>query len=142
MSHGTSCFNWEQYISLAEKILDSDDISSLKEAAQRAAISRAYYGAYCLARNLAINNNWVTNSTDKNMHSKVINFYINSTEKIKRDIGTNLRRLRKDRNDVDYEDYCPKANEKYSKKCIEIAKIIKNNIIELEKLINNTGTTA
>lgn len=137
MSHGSSCFNWDQYIFLAEMVLNSPEVIPIKESAQRSAISRAYYGAFCLTRNLAFQQNWVTKSRSSNIHSKVIKYFKNSSDKLKIEIGINLDRLRKDRNNADYSDSWSKINQNYSIKCIEVAKNIKNNIIKLESQIND-----
>ena len=45
-------FDWGDYLGLAST-LEADKGSSFQEAALRSAVSRAYYAAYCYARNYA-----------------------------------------------------------------------------------------
>lgn len=44
-------FNWSEYLEFAEKQVCVDKHNNVDEAACRAAISRAYYAAFCSSRN-------------------------------------------------------------------------------------------
>lgn len=44
-------FDWSQYRDLAQELVGQTKSASSGEAKQRAAISRAYYAAFCKARN-------------------------------------------------------------------------------------------
>jgi hypothetical protein len=46
-------FDWYQYLALAEYLYDNCDTFPNREACLRAAISKAYYAAFCSARNYA-----------------------------------------------------------------------------------------
>ena len=48
-------FDWADYLKLAEALTQSLTVPGPEEAALRAAMSRAYYAAFCSARNLAGN---------------------------------------------------------------------------------------
>jgi uncharacterized protein (UPF0332 family) len=40
-------FNWKDYLTFAENIYDAPELPGPREAALRAAVSRAYYAAFC-----------------------------------------------------------------------------------------------
>jgi len=46
-------FDWEQYYDLAEWLLKHPGTAAPQEASLRSAVSRAYYAAFCPARNFA-----------------------------------------------------------------------------------------
>lgn len=46
-------FDWREYLALARGLAGDSDASYSAEAARRAAISRAYYGAFGFARGVA-----------------------------------------------------------------------------------------
>jgi uncharacterized protein (UPF0332 family) len=49
-------FNWEEYLHLAQFLQGQINVKCSKEAAYRSAVSRAYYAAFCFARNYARDN--------------------------------------------------------------------------------------
>ena len=88
-------FKWFDYIDLADRL-----IQDASEAAYRSAISRAYYGAFCLARDTAQLSDY--GKTD--VHKVVADQYLHSSEGKKRLIGNKLEELRRNRNRADYND--------------------------------------
>ena len=44
-------FDWHQYLDLAQELAGQQQKPSTEDARLRSAASRAYYGAYCAARN-------------------------------------------------------------------------------------------
>jgi hypothetical protein len=105
-------FDWSEYLNLANKLVGAKSTTpQADEACHRAAVSRAYYAAYCLTRNLARGRGWVTLTGAAIDHRNVKNHFKNSRQKNKKQIGVNLERLRADRNDADYKDVLrkPKA---------------------------------
>ncbi|MFZ5944991.1 MAG: DNA-binding protein [Bacillota bacterium] len=74
----------------------------LIEAKQRTAISRAYYGAFCVARDFIVENNLTTIPNNAEAHLKVKEFYKDSEDVNYKKVGANLDRLRINRNDADY----------------------------------------
>lgn len=102
MSHGKS-FRWADYISLADELIDEN--SAPGEAKYRTAISRAYYGAFCSARNMAIDNRWVQVTRTGRDHRLVREYYEDDSDLRKRYVGTFLLKLRVLRNQADYDDY-------------------------------------
>ena len=97
-------FNWHDYLLLAQTLFSGARGNSLEEAKLRSAISRAYYAAFCLARNHLIHKEGVIVRPSSGVHMKVIDRFKYSRDRRKRRIGTNLNRLRIDRNKSDYED--------------------------------------
>ncbi len=95
-------FDWRLYIKLAGELINFQREKSLAESYWRSAISRAYYGAFCLSRNF-LSLRRIT-LPRRNVHRFVIDRYKESVDRDKRKIGIELDRLRKDRNDADYED--------------------------------------
>jgi uncharacterized protein (UPF0332 family) len=90
-------FNWSEYLDLANSISRIG-----KESCYRSAISRAYYAAFCLARNLALDRGAVVNR-DASSHQVVADYYIDMGTDLGNKIGANLERLRVSRNRADYD---------------------------------------
>jgi len=111
MSSGDSIFNWQELIDLANNLKSWSEVGS-NEAINRSIISRSYYGAFCLARNLAKKNGWITLSNNGTDHDKVKRYYKDDKNKIKKQIGVVLERLHTDRKYADYEDFCCNSEQK------------------------------
>jgi len=98
--------DWSEYFNLAKKLAETSE-----EAKLRFAVSRAYYSAFCLARNylrdiqLDPRLSW-HKTYDINAHKYVAEKFIYNQSKSQTmiEIGQNLNRLRKMRNKADYED--------------------------------------
>jgi len=88
-------FNWQNFILLAEKLMQNHD-----EASLRTCISRSYYGVFCIARN----KKGFKNYKYPDIHRKVIEEYMNSNKKEERQIGKILDDLRWWRNKADYDE--------------------------------------
>jgi uncharacterized protein (UPF0332 family) len=93
-------FNWTDYLQLAQQLLGQDAPVST-EAKQRTAISRAYYAAYNEARRFARQHGFRESQFDN--HRSLIEHFLNEPLREGRNIGENLRRLRDQRNDADYQ---------------------------------------
>ena len=99
-------FDWEEYFNLAKELAGTTE-----EAKLRSAVSRAYYSAFCLARNYLRDIqqdprlSW-HKTYDINAHQYVAEKFIYNQSKSQTmiEIGQNLNRLRKMRNNADYED--------------------------------------
>lgn len=92
-------FDWSTYIALAKNLSALPD-----EAAQRSAISRAYYSAFHAANGiLKINGIQTFPKDQRKSHDKVWNVYKESHKKDCRRIGNRAARLMEDRNDADYD---------------------------------------
>lgn len=99
-------FNWELYIDLANTLINvAKTQRTLEEAYLRSAMSRAYYGIFCIARNFLIRKGKTIPKIDT--HKFIRCEYQKSQNRVEKKIAKNLRRLWKERKDADYED---KAN--------------------------------
>jgi len=97
-------FHWSDYLTLAESLVTDPAAPGPREATLRAAISRAYYAAFCSARNLAKSRGEIVTTQTASEHGLVIAHFRGSSEPIRRRIGADLGRLRKHRNSADYDD--------------------------------------
>lgn len=90
----------------------------------RSAISRAYYGIFCIARNKKGYNEYY----GADVHRKVINDYKNSINEDEQEIGGILDRIRKLRNHADYDEN-KSIDKNVAYRAVELAKyalMIKN----------------
>lgn len=94
-------FIWREYIVFAENIINS----IVSEASFRSCISRAYYGAFCTARNFCLNKKYVSHSDSKvpDIHRKIIEILKNSYVLEEYSLGNILHELRVERNSADYD---------------------------------------
>lgn len=101
-------FAWIDFLELAEFLANSQGSFS-DEAGKRSAISRAYYAAYCHARNYAVNVLGVDFEKDKSarnvdIHVKVRQCYLNHADENLNEIGNLLQVARDRRNNSDYDE--------------------------------------
>jgi len=94
-------FDWRAYLHLAGELLSHQQTAIPQEAYLRSAISRAYYGVFCIARNFLISKGTTIPRIDT--HKFVRETFFNSTHKIERKIGKDLRDLWHERKEADYE---------------------------------------
>lgn len=97
-------FNWKLYIQLSDELINYQRTAILQEAYLRTAISRSYYGVFCIARNLLSKKITIPKIDTHKFVRKKYKDSINITE---RKIGASLNRLWRKRKDADYEN---KAN--------------------------------
>jgi len=91
-------FDWKEYVKLAEELSENQN-----EAHLRSAISRAYYGVFCISRNKKAFKNYKLKKGE-NIHWMVINAYKNSPNYNDELAGKYLDELRKNRNNADYDE--------------------------------------
>jgi len=121
-------FDWKLYVQLAEELIDFYRSEALKEAYFRSAISCAYYGVFCIARNFLKSKGKTIPPIDT--HKFVREQFKRSSDMIERKIGENLARLWKERKDSDYEDTAD-INRERAKTACELAKRL---LQELKKI--------
>lgn len=93
-------FDWSQYFVLAEHLAEQDD-----EASRRSAVSRAYYAAYCSARNwLQANEPDLGRAPPGESHRYIWDRYQRGPHRIRVRIGAEGNRFRSERNRADYTD--------------------------------------
>ena len=95
-------FDWKLYVQLADELINHQRIQSIQEAYFRSAISRSYYGTFCIARNLLTKRGVTIPRIDT--HKFVRTTYQISPDKKEKEIGNKLHRLWRERKDADYED--------------------------------------
>jgi len=99
-------FDLGEYLSLAEDLIGAT-ISGPPvgaEAQHRSCVSRAYYAAFILARNHLCDVDHIAIPHSGGAHAFVINAFRQHTDPRRIQIGSQLRRLRDDRNRCDYDD--------------------------------------
>jgi uncharacterized protein (UPF0332 family) len=104
-------FDWYQYLVLAEYLYDNRDTFPDREACLRAAISKAYYAAFCSARNYARDCDRLALNESAQDHGSVKKHYIRAPDPKNRQVGNSLDRLRDSRNQADYSDSIDKLEE-------------------------------
>lgn len=91
-------FDWKEYLTLAERLRTDGG-----QACFRSSISRAYYAAFCIARDKVGLKDYEPERTgDPPIHKKVINTLRTSEKMSEREISLILDQLRKMRNEADY----------------------------------------
>jgi len=114
-------FDWRDYLILSEELAKRSEESCL-----RTSISRAYFAAWCIARNKKGYKNYKPKG-GKNIHWIIINAYKNAKDKALRKVGWNLDELRKTRNDADYNED-KRVNKELAERMLILAKGISDNL--------------
>jgi uncharacterized protein (UPF0332 family) len=98
-------FGWSEYLKVARELAGQPTDLPSPEAKKRCAISRAYYAAFCSARNyLRDKDNDPDIPVGGNAHGYVRRQFKISKDRVRREIGEYLARLVAKRNIVDYDD--------------------------------------
>ena len=97
-------FDWREYLVLAEALLQARTSLAQEEACCRAAVSRAYYAVYGVARNQARDQDGLQLPATGDAHQRVSTHYRQGPSALHRAVGNTLRRLRRVRNRADYDD--------------------------------------
>ena len=100
-------FDWTEYLYLAQEMSGQATAPSTEEARLRSAVSRAYYAAFCRARNHLRDVEHHRIPADNLAHNYVPAQFKSSRSKVQREIGHSLNRLRVLRNQADYDDVVP-----------------------------------
>lgn len=118
-------FDWKLYVDLSEELINHQKNPSLKDAYLRSAISRAYYGVFCIDR-IPLIYQTVFLSRDAS-HKEVREHYNNAVARKERLIGTKLNRLWMERKAADYD-----ADETFS---LDRAKTAQQMAVDTLKLL-------
>lgn len=97
-------FDWREYLALAMRLASGGGVTDCKEAADRSAVSRAYYAAFCVARNYAVGNLGFRPKGNANVHRELREFLQGQGHV---QMASDLNKLRQWRNDCDYENQVP-----------------------------------
>lgn len=95
-------FDWKLYVDLSAELINHQRTPLLKDAYLRSAVSRSYYGVFCIARNLLIPK--TVFFPQKDIHKFVREQYNNSITRKEKVIGVKLGRLWTERKAADYEE--------------------------------------
>ena len=104
-------FDWSEYLTLAHELAGEVSVPSSRESKLRSAISRAYYAAFCRARNHLRETQPHGIPRGPEVHKYVQNQFLSSRDPARKKIGTNLERMRDGRNKADYDDSVPGLDE-------------------------------
>lgn len=94
-------FDWREYLALAQYLQSQGNGTFSQEAAHRCAVSRAYYAAFCHARNYARDHQGFNLTRDPNEHERVRSHF---QQRGNTAVATDLALLRQWRNQCDYHD--------------------------------------
>jgi len=94
-------FDWLSYLELARELARQGNASHLREAANRSAVSRAYYAAFCFCRNYAEQHLGFQRSSLAAEHAQLRKHLSRHNHGR---VASNLNRLRQWRNQCDYDD--------------------------------------
>ena len=102
-------FNWTTYLVLARELAGHSAprrqrSAAYEQARLRSAISRAYYAAFCRARNHLRDNEGLSPPRSADVHQWVVNQFLNSPNQVHIGVAQDLNRLRRQRNIADYDD--------------------------------------
>lgn len=97
-------FDWSEYLKLAQELAGPSTLHATPETRQRAAISRAYYAAFCKCRNYLRDEKEHRVPLGGRAHQFVRDEFKKDSDRLQKRIGYNLERLRSDRNKADYDD--------------------------------------
>ena len=100
-------FAWVEYLAVAEGLLQQRGTLADAEACCRATISRAYYAAFCAARNHARDVEGLRLTQTGEDHREVLRHYRRPTQAGHQEVGALLFRLRRHRTQADYADTMP-----------------------------------
>lgn len=95
-------FDWKLFVQLADELISHQRTAVLREAYFRSAISRSYYGVFCITRNLLVSRGITIPKVDT--HKFVREKYLKSQNRLEKKTGKDLLDLWRDRKDSDYED--------------------------------------
>lgn len=97
-------FDWREYLELAKELVSRTSSGYSSEAAHRSAVSRAYYSAFCWARNYAEGILGFKRTKTAQDH-ELLRTYLKGQGKAQ--LASVLDKLRQWRNRSDYDDVVP-----------------------------------
>jgi len=95
-------FDWKEFLELAKALRNSAGSGYSVEAANRTAVSRAYYAAFCWTRNYA-ESHWGFQRTKSGLDHRLLREHLRKLGKTK--AASRLERLHQWRKKCDYEDH-------------------------------------
>lgn len=96
-------FNWREFLELARELAGQASARYSEEAAKRTSVSRAYYAAFCFARNYAATSQGFKPKWTADDH-RLLREHFKKLDGVWDEISDVLNDLRKWRNQCDYHD--------------------------------------
>ena len=118
-------FDWKEYLNLARFLQNCCDSDFSQEASSRSSVSRAYFAAFCCARNYARDKLNFTSEKTPDVHEDVRTMLEDNGMSNEAEI---LDQLRKWRNECDYEDTIHTQR---------LSRILTDSLKRAESLINS-----
>ncbi|RMG51406.1 MAG: HEPN domain-containing protein [Acidobacteria bacterium] len=100
-------FHWKEFLELARDLTGHTGSGYSVEATNRTAVSRAYYAAFCWARNYAASRMGYQRTGQVEDHASL---RAHMKARGKSQTASRLNKLRKWRNQCDYDDHVPNLN--------------------------------
>ena len=125
-------FDWGAFIDLASELTKRQASSGAGEAAFRTAVSRSYYGAFCLARQVIRVNSWATLTRTSQDHRIVKEYFAHNDDTTKQQIGLILGRLHRQRKQADYNNVFTEVG-KAAHKCYLDAEAVRGLLSKLNR---------
>lgn len=126
-------FNWADFLTFAQRLQGNPNKPGPDEAALRSATSRAYYAAFQVALNVAQEEGYLPHYTGSDHHQVRKHFRNHNTNKIRRKISTELKRLSDNRRKADYEDVLRQSPDILAQLTIGMAERVLNNLESLQE---------
>ena len=95
-------FDWQNYLRLAQYMMDRAVEFPETEACYRSVVSRAYYSVFCLARNCV--SEFDGENFYGNDHQALQDHFMSHTHRARTRLGNKLGQLHQDRKKADYDD--------------------------------------
>jgi len=115
-------FDWLRYVDVADHLLTQQG-----EEFFRSAISRAYYGVFCIIRDILEKNQGHRFPTDRSVHRQVINSLRSDLRPDVASLGYDIDRLFRERNRADYRTGL-QFKQSQGRKSVSLAKSIQSRI--------------
>lgn len=127
-------FNWKDYLTFAQRLSANPDVPGPKEAALRAATSRAYYAAFQVAFQFGQAEKYNPTFTGED-HKKIRDYFRSSstTDQNRKKIATQLDRLYDYRRQADYDRSLNQKPENVAIYAINMAQIVFQCLDEITK---------
>lgn len=125
-------FDWSETLYLAQDLIGKLTKIFSEEAKLRSALSRAYYAAFCKARNYLQDNTPFIASTSKDTHWDVLNQFLNDSNTVRRQIGWDLRFLFNYRKQADYDNNFPRLSLQMVEAALGIAERVISRLAKLK----------
>jgi len=124
-------FDWADFLTLADALVRDPNSPGPEEASLRSAISRAYYAAFHVARNLGRDRGEFTLTETGRDHWLVKHHFMSSSDRTRQKIGLDLDRLYDYRTSADYDDVLAGRPISLAQSSVAVARNVLNTLHSL-----------